>query len=164
MRTVESIISLLGLAVTLLAWIIPQDRIGYEVKFTLLGIGLTIVVLGLGLLVKGWRRGRKKLKSIDQLSEFISTAIRDLVNKPRPPQAEMEVFATELKEQYDNWCIGVNQILSNKSYFTHSDFLHFDRLGFIPPIVMTRHPNADHTLAMLNVKIDRLREIISWNR
>jgi len=40
--------------------------------------------------------------------------------------------------------------------------LHFDRLGFIEPVGMTNDPSADHTLSMLRLKFDRLREIIVW--
>jgi hypothetical protein len=166
MRYGDSAISLLGLAVTLLAWIIPQDRIGYEVKFTLLGVGLTIVCLGLWLLVRGWRRARTKQQSLDQLSENISRAIRDLVNMPRsgPGLVNGETFANTLASGYSAWCTEVDRILEDKRHFTQSDLLHFQRLGFIQPIHMTGHSGADHTLAMLNLKIERLRDIIAWNR
>jgi hypothetical protein len=53
MRHFESAISLLGLAITILAWIVPQDRIGYDVKFALLGAGLMAIGLGVVLLVRG---------------------------------------------------------------------------------------------------------------
>jgi hypothetical protein len=89
---------LLGFAVTLPAWIILQERIGYEVKFTLFGIGLTIVCLGLGLLVHGWWRRRRKQDALDQLSVAISQAIRELVNMPRPGPGLVneEAFADKL--------------------------------------------------------------------
>lgn len=166
MRYGNSAISLLGLAVTLLAWIIPQDRIGYEVKFTLLGIGLTTVCLGLGLLAHSWWRGRTKQQALDQLSLSISRAIHELVNMPRPGSGLVneEAFANKLASGYSTWCTEVDQILEDRRHFTQSDLLHFQRLGFIQPIHMTGHPRADHTLAMLNLKIDRLREIIAWNR
>lgn len=75
----------------------------------------------------------------------------------------MEAFSKELSTEYGTWCEEVKQVLSNNSHFTHSDFSHFDRLGFIPPIHMTGHLGADHTLAMLNLKMERLREIIAWH-
>jgi hypothetical protein len=53
MRHIESSISLLGLAVVLLAWTVPQDRMGYEVQFAMLGAGLMAIGLGLVLLVDG---------------------------------------------------------------------------------------------------------------
>jgi len=166
MRYGESALSLLGLAVTLLAWIVPQDRIGYEVKFTLLGIGLTIICLGLGLLVRGWWRGRGKQEAIDQLSEAISLAIRELVNMPRPGPGLVNetAFADKLTKEYLAWCEGVDKVLADRRHFTRSDLLHFQRLGFIQPVHLTGHPGADHTLAMLNLKMQRLREVIAWNR
>jgi len=38
-----SIIALIGLALALLAWLVPQDRIGYEVKFSLLGFAFAVI-------------------------------------------------------------------------------------------------------------------------
>lgn len=164
MRHSESVIGLIGVALVLLAWLVPQDRIGYEVKFGLLGFAIAVICLAGGLFLNGLWQARGKGKALDDLSEAISRAIRDLVNKPRMELAGMEVFAKELAGSYEAWCVEVNQVLSNRSHFTYSDFSHFDRLGFIQPIHMTGHPGADHTLAMLNLKIDRLREIIEWNR
>jgi hypothetical protein len=51
MRHFESAVSLLGLAITILAWIVPQDRIRYDVKFALLGAGLMAIGLGVVLLL-----------------------------------------------------------------------------------------------------------------
>lgn len=164
MKKSDSAISLIGAALTLVAWINPENRISYDVKFTLFGAGLTALCLGLWLLTRDWWLSRGKQKALDQLSEVISRAIHELINKPRLEPAQMDGFAKELAGQYDEWCKEVNQILSNRSYFTYSDFSYFDRLGIFQPIVMTRHPGADHTLAMLKVKIERLREIIVWNR
>lgn len=76
----------------------------------------------------------------------------------------MERFAAELAEEYERWCMEIDRILANKALFTQSDLLLFQRLGFIQPIQMTGHPGADHTLAMLNLKFERLREIITRNR
>ena len=162
----ESAIGLIGVALTLLAWIIPQDRIGYEVKFGLLGFGLAVICLSLVLLARGWWVQREKQKALDQLSEAISQAIHDLVNKPRPigPAASWDAFADSLAKEYLKWCEDVDRILGNTALFPKSDLLHFQRLGFIQPVIMTRHTAADHTLAMLNKKMDRLREIIAWNR
>ena len=154
MRHGEPLIGLLGLA--LLAWLVPQDRIGYEVKFFLLGFAIAVICLAVGLFVWGLWHSRGKQKSLDELSEAISRAIRDLVNKPRTEPASMEVFAAELAEEYTRWCEGVDRILANTAYFTQSELLHFQRLGFILPIDMTRHPGADHTLAMPNMKLERL--------
>jgi|SRR6476659_3214951 len=166
MRHVELAISLLGLAVTLLAWIVPQDRIGYDVKFALLGAGLMAIGLGGVLLVRGWLHGRGKQQALDQLSEAISQAIHDLLNKPRPtaPTASWDAFADTLEKEYSKWCEDVDRILANTAYFTKSDAIHFQRLGVFPPVIITQHPGADHTLSMLTEKIKRLRDVIVWNR
>ena len=164
MRHSDSATGLVGVALTLLAWIIPQDRIGYEVKFSLLGFGLAIICLGVALLGRGWCVSRGKQRTLDVLSESISRAIHELVNMPRPNPGETDLFANNLSQGYVAWCEGVDRILGNKTYFTQSDLLHFQRLGFIHPLHMTGHTAADHTLAMLNLKMERLREVIAWNR
>jgi hypothetical protein len=163
MRHSEPIIGLVGLALGLFAWIVPQDRIGYEVKFGLLGFAIAVICLAAVLYVRERWHDRGKRKALDDLSLGISQAIRDLVNKPRPAPAGMGAFADELAAEYTTWCNGVDQILANTAYFAQSDLLHFQRLGFIPAIQMTGHPAADHTLAMLNLKMERLREIIAWH-
>jgi hypothetical protein len=76
MRHSELTISLLGLAITLLAWDVLGPRIGYEIKFALLGGPST------------------------------------------------------------------------------------RRLGVFPPVIITQHPAAGHTLAMFTEKIKRLRDVI----
>jgi len=166
MRHVELAISLLGLAITLLAWIVPQDRIGYDIKFALLGAGLMAIGLGVVLLVRGWLHGRGKQQALDQLSEAISQAIHHLLNKPRPtaPTASWDAFADTLEKEYSKWCEDVGRILANTAYFTKSDAIHFQRLGVFPPVIITDHPGADHTLSMLTEKIKRLRDVIEWNR
>jgi hypothetical protein len=166
MRYLESAISLIGLAITLLAWIVPQDRIGYEVKFALVGAGLMAFGLGVILLVRGWLRGRGKQNAIDQLSEAISKAIHELLNRPQPtdPTQSWDAFADTLAKEYSKWCVDVDRVLGNTAYFTKSDLLHFQRLGVFPPVVITGHPRADHTLSMLTEKIKRLRDVIEWNR
>jgi hypothetical protein len=105
MRHIESAISLLGLAITLLAWMVPQNRIGYEVKCALLGTGLMAIGLGLVLLVPGWLHGRGKQQALDQLLEAISRAIHQLVNKPQPtaPTASWDAFADTLGKAYLQW-------------------------------------------------------------
>jgi hypothetical protein len=164
MRHSESTIGLIGLALVVLAWLVPQDRIGYEVKFALLGFAIAIICLSGGLYVRGWWLHHGKTKALNDLSLAISHAIRDLVNKPRRPLLQMGAFAIELSEEYKTWCEEVDQILGNTAHFPQSDLLHFQRLGFIQPIQMTGHPAADHTLAMLNLKLERLREIIAWHK
>lgn len=73
----------------------------------------------------------------------------------------MDGFGQDLAAKYEAWCAEVHKILSNKAHLTYSEFSHVDRLGFIQPIVMTRHPAADHTLAMPNLKMKPLRDIIA---
>src|SRR5687767_1734537 len=165
MRHAESAISLLGLAITLLAWIVPQDRIGYEVKFALIGAGLMAIGLGVALLVRGWLLGRRKQQALDQLSEAISKAIHELINKPRPRLRHHGMLSPiPWQKEYSQWCEDVDRILANTAYFTRSDVIHFQRLGVFPSVAITHHPGADHTLAMLTEKIKRLRDVIEWNR
>jgi hypothetical protein len=164
MRHFESAISLLGLAITILAWIVPQERIGYNIKFALLGAGLMAIGLGVALLVRGWLHDRGKQQALDQLSQAISQAIHELINKPRPAPWSGDAFADTLAKEYSRWCQDVDRILARRRYFTKSDVLHFQQLGVFPSVAITHHSDADHTLAMLTEKIKRLRDIIEWNR
>ena len=121
--------------------------------------------LGVVLLVRGWLHDRGKQKAIDQLSEAISKAIHELLNKPRPtdPTASWDAFADTLAKEYSKWCEDVDRMLGNTAYFPKSDLLHFQRLGVFPTGIITQHSGADHTLAMLTEKIKRLRDVIEWN-
>jgi hypothetical protein len=157
----ESVIGLVGLAVAVLAWLVPQDRIGYQLKFGLLGFAIAVLALSVWQYIRGLWQDRRKQNALDDLSEAVSRAIRDLVNKPRTSPAGMDAFASALAEEYARWCEEVNQTLANTTFFTKSDLLHFQRLGMITPIVMTGHPGADHTLSMLHLKMERLRELIA---
>jgi hypothetical protein len=117
MRHGESTIGLIGLALVLLAWLVPQDRIGYEVKFGLLGFAIAVICLACVLYLRGLWHDRGKEKALDDLSEAISQAIRDLVNKPRPEPLGMEAFAAALAEDYERWCAEIDRALSNKAFF-----------------------------------------------
>lgn len=122
------------------------------------------MAIGLGVVLPV--RGHGKQRAIDQLSEAISQAIHELVNKPRPtsPTASWDAFADTLEGEYSKWCEDENRILVNSACFTRSYVLHFQRLGVFPPILITPHSGADHTLSMLTEKIKRQRDVIEWNR
>ena len=132
----------------------------------MLGAGVRAIGLGLLLLVRGWLHDRGKQQALDHLSEAISRAIHQLVNKPQPtaPTAYWDAFADTLGKEYLKCCAGVDRILANAAYFTRSNALHFQRLEVFPPVIITQHPAADHTVAMLTEKIKRLRDVIEWNR
>jgi hypothetical protein len=60
------------------------------------------------------------------------------------------------------WCDRVSAKLENKAFFTRADQLHFDQLGFVPQIAMTRQLELDQLLGQLREKFDRLRDVINW--
>ena len=76
------------------------------------------MAIGLGVVLPV--RGHGKQRAIDQLSEAISQAIHELVNKPRPtsPTASWDAFADTLAQEYSKWCEGVDRVLANTAYFT----------------------------------------------
>jgi hypothetical protein len=134
---------LIGLALVVLAWLVPPDRIGYEVKFSLLGFAIAMICGAAFLYIRGLWLDHGKRQALDDLSLAMSLAIRDLVNKPRPAPAGMGAFAAELAAEYTTWCNGVDQILANTAYFAQSDLLHFQRLGSVPcnhRMVLQRRP------------------------
>lgn len=92
MRHGEAAIGLIGLALLVIAWLVPPDRISYEVKFTLLGFSLAVVCFGVWLFIHGLWLSQGKQKVLDNLSETICSAIHELLNKARSEPREMDAF------------------------------------------------------------------------
>lgn len=127
---------------------------------------LLILVVGLLVIAASVHASKfnRKQKVIDDLAEDISWAIGELLNRKRPSPTELgkyDDFSVQLRRDFDEWCKKVDEKLKDQSIFTHADFLGFQRLGFVDPKVVTGHPGIDHTLSMLNLKLERLREIIA---
>jgi hypothetical protein len=126
---------------------------------------LLLVILGIAAMFASVRLNiwSEKQKAVDGLAEDISWAIHHLVNwHHRLTPDDKASYPAALKEAFHEWCTRVSTQLENRAFFTRADQLHFDRLGFIPPVAMTQEGSADHTLGMLKLKIERLRDVIMW--
>jgi hypothetical protein len=127
----------------------------FNPSLTILGLSLIFISLRFNV----WSR---KQKAIDDLAEDISFAIQNLINRKPTPKHDVDV--KKWKEDYEAWCTKVSKKLENRAFFTRSDQLHFDRLGFIEPVRMTGNDELDFLLSQLRLKFDRLRDVINWTQ
>lgn len=125
----------------------------------LLTIGLTAIVGGGLYLTFGVVRVSKRQAAVDSLARDISEAIHDLLNR-HTRETITPQFIDQWEKDYREWCDKVSKKLSNRRFFTESDQLHFDRLGVVPQLGMTGHAKLDWLIAQLQLKFDRLRQII----
>src|SRR5207247_1494755 len=149
-----------ALAVAILAWLVPPATIDYQVKFYLGLFAFGLIFFAMVLLIIANKFGQRKQAAIDELSEEISWAIHHIVNMPKLPQESWDDYAVRFTKDYNAWCERVDRRLQNKAVFTQSDLLHFQRLGIIQQVRLTGHQATDHAFSMINLKLDRLREII----
>jgi hypothetical protein len=93
---------------------------------------------------------------VDVLSDLLSEGIHEIWNGTVTNDAQMEA----LQQYWVKWCRDVEEVLREK--FTHSDLIHFSRLGVVP-IVVRRDAFDNHHEKILReyaLKEQRLREII----
>ncbi len=125
---------------------------------------LLLVIGGLALIAGSlrWNLWSQKQVAIDDLAEDISWAIHNLLNcNPKPAnQVEIDQWSKEFTE----WCDRVSSKLENRAFFTRADQLHFNRLGFVPPLHMTGNQTYDWWLGILRLKFERLRDVINWTQ
>jgi len=81
-----------------------------------------------------------------------------LANRHITQTADAEAF----ERDYNEWCSKVSKKLEQRAFFTKSDQLHFERLGFIDALTMTGQVKYDWWLSQLRLKFERLRDIINW--
>jgi hypothetical protein len=125
-------------------------------------LGVLIVGLFIIYVAVRYNLWSTKQQAIDDLSEDISWAIHNLVNRNPRPNTNAEVAAWE--QDYNDWCARVSQRLGNRAFFTRSDQIHFDQLGFVEPVHMSGLQPFDGLLAQLRLKFDRLRDVINWTQ
>ena len=126
---------------------------------------LLLVLIGLPLVFASIRFNvwSQRQRVIDSLAEDISWAVHELVNRhTRLTEPELPAYPELLRRDFEAWCARVSAKLENRAFFTRADQLHFDRLGFIDPVLLTNDASANHTLSMLRLKFRRLRDIIVW--
>ena len=127
--------------------------------FRLVLVVLGLVVIGGSLHFNVWSL---RQQAIDSLAEDLSWAIRDLVNRSVSNNAEV----TQWEADFNAWCARVSKKLENRAFFTRADQLHFDRLGFIPATPFAGSYNDRHAwlVSQLNLKFERLRDVINWTQ
>jgi predicted PurR-regulated permease PerM len=163
---------LIGGAILLVSGMTPAELVAYVAEnppewLTSGWTRLFLVIVGLALLFVSIRYNiwSQRQRVVDSLSEEISWAIHNLLNRPFPKfENQIPGYIEKWEQDYKTWCAKVNGILSNRAFFTLSDQLHFDRLGFIDPITMTGRQEYDWWLSQLKLKFERLRDIINWTQ
>lgn len=126
-------------------------------KLALVVIGLFLIAVSLHFNVWSLRQ-----ETIDELAEDLSWAIHHLLNKPVANESEVAQWEAEFKA----WCQRVSEKLENRAFFTRADQLHFDRLGFVPSAHFAGSYNQRHEwlISQLNLKFERLRDVINWTQ
>lgn len=126
-------------------------------KLALVVIGFAIIGCSLHFNVWSLRQ-----RAIDDLAEDLSWAIHHLLNKTVSDQPQVLQWDSE----YRAWCQRISQKLENRAFFTRADQLHFDRLGFVPAVVISVSFNEHHAwlVSQLNLKFERLRDVINWTQ
>lgn len=131
----------------------------------------SLVILGIAILFGAFRFNlydRKQI-AIDEISEELSWAIHNLLNRPVKTEAEFMIWEIILEEWHDR----VYRLLDNRAFFTRSDQIHFDRIGFVRLITKYNmackinprvHREHSRHLRHLDIKFERLRDIINWTQ
>lgn len=99
---------------------------------------------------------REKQSYVDVLSDLLSEGIHTIWNAPVANQQELDTLAQVLHD----WQAQVERELID--HFTHTDFIHFHRLGVVPLVGRDNTFNDRHEkiLREYALKESRLREII----
>lgn len=130
---------------------------------------VALVVIGLAVIAGSLRFNvwSRKQMAIDDLAEDLSWAIHNLLNRKVKSDPDLD----QVKADIDTWCDKISGKLENRTFFTRADQLHFDRLGAVPnkgwDIAYMAHPNDgrhNYVLNNLNLKFDRLRDILNWTQ
>lgn len=114
-------------------------------------------------LEKAKKSKAEKQAAVDDLSEELSWAIHNLLNrKPMPANDEQtDAWEADCKA----WCNKISEKLSSREFFTLSEQLHFDRLGVVPMQTFSVINNRyNHLVSQLSLKFDRLRDVIAWGQ
>jgi hypothetical protein len=135
----------------------PEWLLNPWFKLGLVAVGLFVIGASLHFNVWSLRQ-----VAIDDLAEDLSWTIHHLLNKPVANDSELARW----EEEFRAWCDRVSKKLENRSFFTRADQLHFDRLGFVPFANLAGTYNQRHEwlVSQLNLKFERLRDIINWTQ
>ena len=104
----------------------------------------------------------QKQAAVDELSESLSRAIHDLLNRDPPVSSDADL--DQWANDFQDWCASVTLQLAN--HFTRSEQLHFDSLGTVPMrrFGMAYNERHNHLLNQLDIKFSRLSDIIRDNQ
>ena len=112
--------------------------------------------------IRARRAGGKRQQAVDHLSQQLSDAIHDLMNRNPPVASEQDL--DKWKDDYREWGNKVSDYLGE--HFSKSEQDHFNRIGLVQEIqfgfAYNKHHN--HMLRQLGIKFDRLRDIIRDNQ
>ena len=150
-----------GELVVLVAGAMPDWVFGGWFKLALVVLGLFIIWGSLRFNVWSQRQ-----KAVNELAKRLSDAIRDLMNRQITNDVELGQFESD----FGYWCDEIaNRIEHYAAYFSEADKIHFDQIGQVPgnswghAYVSAQAGNRhNHLLNELNVKFERLRDIINW--
>jgi len=81
-------------------------------------------------------RALKKQGAVDGLSEELSWAIQHLLNRNKG-KAWTEEMIAPFEADMSEWCEKISKKLENREFFSRSEQLHFDSLGFVKPVQIT---------------------------
>ena len=125
---------------------------------------LIVLIAGIVVMVVSLNFNRWSLRqrAIDSLAEDISWAIHELLNRDPSPRTAQEIEQWE--QDYRAWRQGVSIKLENRAFFTRADQIHFDRLGFVTPVQMSRLGRLNSLLGQLRLNFERLRDVINWTQ
>ena len=146
------------------AWILSDPPSWLTSWWFILTFICTLVAIAFSVLYWkfGANRETERQKILDELSRNISAVIHDLINRPWPSgSVGLDDWISKWDRDFQAWCQKITNTLSNRRYFTESDQIHFDRLGYVPKLNRTGHPRFDYLDSMLSLKIERLREVIA---
>ena len=136
---------------------LPPAVINPWFKLALVIIGLFVIAASLHFNVWSLRQ-----RAIDDLAEDLSWAIHDLLNKGVANELDVASWESE----YRAWCQRVSTKLGNRAFFARADQLHFDRLGVVlsVPFVGRYNQHPAWLVSQLNLKFERLRDVINWTQ
>ena len=110
--------------------------------------------------IRARRAGKKRQKVVDHISQMLSDAIHNILNRSVEDVEQM----AQWEEDFRKWCDEVSGYLGE--HFTKAEQDHFNQVGLVPMIRIdfAHGDKHEHFLRQLGIKFDRLRDIIRDNQ
>ena len=134
---------------------------------------LGAIIIGLVLIIASlrWNMWSRRHRVVGELARQLLLATGSdlgggLLNPWIGSDADLDQFESEVQD----WCDTVKSIMANNpAYFSEADIIHFDKVGKAPKDSwgFVYHPTPtdsvhEYLLNMLNLKCERLRDVINW--